>query len=294
MPVHHILFGFLVSIAWGVNFVAMKIGLNHLSPFLFIALRFAIVLMLMAPWLRVMQGKMWLLLWIGLCLGGVHFAFAIMGLQLAENITSIVVIVQMHVPITLIMAHIFLQERLSYWRGSGIVIAFMGVLLITFDPAIANERLAILVIFGATLFYSTGSVLLRRLKDVGVFNTQAWTAVFGLPILLSLTFMTEADQMTQLMAMNQEGWMAVFYTAVVSSIIGYGGMNFLVKRHPVTLIAPIFLSVPIFATMAAVIAFDEILTPRFLMGASLTLLGLAVIHLRDWWKKRQLVEELLP
>ena len=73
-----------------------------------------------------------------------------------------------------------------------------------------------------------------------------------------------------------------------------GGMNFLLRRHSVTLIAPIFLSVPQFATLAAVIVFDEELTPRLLFGAGLTLSGLAVIHLRDYWKKRQLVTELLP
>lgn len=294
MPFHHILFAFLVSIVWGINFVAMKVGLDHLSPFLFVTLRFVIVLLLLLPWLRVVKGHMILIMWVGLCLGGLHFASAISGLQLAENISSIVVIVQMHVPITLILAHIFLQERLSYWRGGGILIAFVGILLITFDPAIINERIAILIIFLATLFYSTGAILMRKLKNVGVFNTQAWTALFGLPIVLALSLMTETAQFDQIFHMNQEGWGALFYTAVFSSVVGYGGMNFLLKRHSVTLIAPIFLTTPIFAMAAAVVAFEETLTPRFLMGASLTLCGLALIHLRDWWKKRQVVEELLP
>lgn len=294
MPIHHLLFGFVVSLVWGVNFVVMKSGLDHLSPFLFITMRFALVVLILFPWLRVVKGHMWLILGISLCLGGLHFAFAIMSLQLAENVTSIIVIVQMHVPLTLIMAHIFLQEKLSYWRGGGIVVAFLGVLVITFDPAIVDERIAIAIIFVATLLYSIGSILLRKLKNVGVLNTQAWTALLGIPVVLSLTLITENHQVEQVMAMNLTGWGTVLYTAVLSSVVGYGGMNFLLKRHPVTLIAPIFLSVPLFATVAAVIVFDEVLTPRFLLGAGLTLSGLAVIHVRDWWKKRQVVRELLP
>ncbi len=294
MPIHHILLAFLVSLVWGVNFVVMKIGLDSLSPFLFVAFRFALVLLLLFPWLRIVKGHMWLILAIGLCLGGLHFAFAIMGLELAENVTSVVVIVQLHVPLTLIMAHFLLKERLSYWRGGGILVAFLGVLIITFDPAIVEERLAIIIIFVATLLYSLGAILMRKLKNVGVFNTQAWTAVVGFPILLSLSLTTESGQVAQVMAMGFTGWAAIFYTAVLSSVVGYGGMNFLLKHHPVTLIAPILLSTPVFATVAAVITFGDELTPRFLAGASLTMLGLGVIHLRDWWKKRQVVRELLP
>ncbi|PCI33572.1 MAG: hypothetical protein COB54_04560 [Alphaproteobacteria bacterium] len=294
MPVHHLLFAFVVSIVWGVNFVVMKIGLDYMSPFLFVTVRFTIVLMLMLPWLHLVKGQMKLIIGVALCLGGIHFTFVIMGLDLVENITSIIIIVQMHVPLTLIMAHFFLKEKLSYWRSSGIVVAFLGILIISFDPAILSERIAIVIVFIATLFYSTGAVLMRRLQDVGVFNMQGWTAVVAIPILLSLSLYTESGQLDQIRAMDLTGWSTVFYTAVLSSVVGYGGMNFLLKHHPVTLIAPIFLSTPIFATVAAVVVFDEALTGRFLAGASLTLLGLAVIHLRDWWKKRQVVEELLP
>lgn len=294
MPVHHILFAFIISIVWGVNFVVMKIGLDYLSPFLFVTMRFTIVLILLFPWLRIVKGHMWLILGVALFLGGFHFAFVIMGLDLAENITSIIVIVQMHVPLTLILAHFFLREKLSYWRGGGILVAFMGILIITFDPAIVNERIAIIIIFIATSLYSIGAVLMRKLQNVGVFNTQAWTAIFAIPILLSLSLYTETGQIDQILTMDKTGWSAIFYTAVLSSVVGYGGMNFLLKRHPVTLIAPIFLSVPIFATMAAVIVFGETLTTRFLVGSGFTMIGLAVIHMRDWWKKRQVVRELLP
>ena len=294
MPFPHVLLALFVSIVWGVNFVVMKIGLEHLSPFLFVVFRFAIVLALLFPWLRIVKGHMGLILAAGLCLGGLHFAFVTVGLELAENITSIVIIVQMHVPLTLIMAHFLLKERLSYWRVSGVLIAFLGVLVISFDPDIMEERMAIIIIFTATSLYSVGAILLRKLQTVGVFNMQAWTAIFGLPILISLSLYTETGQMEQVMNLDREGWSAIFYTAVLSSVVGYGGMNFLLKRHPVTLIAPIFLTVPVFATTAAVLVFDEVLTTRFLVGAGLTLCGLVVIHVRDWWKKRQLVRELLP
>lgn len=294
MPAHHILFAFFVSFVWGVNFVVMKIGLDYLSPFFFVTMRFSIVLIMLFPWIRLVKGYMWMILAVALCLGGLHFALVIMGLDMAENVTSIIIIVQMHVPLTLILAHFFLREKLSYWRGSGILIAFIGILVIMFDPAIVNERIAIIIIFTATLLYSIGAILMRKLKNVGVFNLQGWVAVFAIPILLSLSLQWETGQIDQVFSMDRTGWSALLYTAVLSSVVGYGGMNFLLKHHAVTLIAPIFLSTPIFATLAAILVFDEALTSRFLIGAGLTLIGLAVIHMRDWWKKRQVVRELLP
>lgn len=292
MPVHHILFAILISLIWGVNFVVMKIGLAHLTPFLFVSLRFAIVLLFLLPWLRIKKGHMWLLFWIGICLGGLHFAFIILGLQLAENLTSIIIIIQLYVPLTLILAHFFLKERLSYWRAGGILVAFMGVLIISFDPAIVNERIAIIIIFMATLLYSIGAVLMRKLKKVEVFTTQVWSAAFGFPILFCLTFYLETGQIAQIMNMNWEGWGAIFYMSFLSSIVGYGGMNFLLRHHPVTVISPIFLSSPVFAALAAVVVFDERLTSRFLIGAGLTLSGIAVIHMRDWMNKRRVTGEI--
>ncbi len=135
---------------------------------------------------------------------------------------------------------------------------------------------------------------MRKLHNVGVFNTQAWSAIFGIPILLSLSLVTETGQVDQIMNLDMNCWLAVFYMAVIASMIGHGGINFLLKRHPVSLIAPILLSSPIFGTIAAVIIRDEVLTLRFLMGAGLILSGLAVIHARDWLNKRQVSRALLP
>ena len=113
MPLHHILLALVVATVWGVNFVVMKIGLDYLSPFLLVSLRFTLVFLLMAYWMRMVKGHFWLLCGIGLSLGGVHFALVISGLQLADNITSILVIVQMHVPVTLVMAHFYLKGKIK-------------------------------------------------------------------------------------------------------------------------------------------------------------------------------------
>lgn len=294
MPFTHVMLAVLVAFVWGINFVVMKAGLEQLDPFLFMSLRFGIVFLILLPWFRLMKGHMKKLIQVGICIGGLHFAFAILAVDLAHKISAITVVVQLNIPMVLIMAYFFLDEKVSYWRASGIGLAFLGVVIITFDPAIADERLAILVVLGAAFLYSVGSILTRQLKAVGVFEIQSWTAFLAIPILLPLSLSFETDQISQIVAMDTRGWLLVGYTSVVSSIVGYGGFNYLLHRHAVVEFAPFMLLVPVFATISSVLFLDEVITMRFLLGCAVTFGGLGIINFRDWWLKRRVARGIVP
>ncbi|WP_321397701.1 DMT family transporter [Emcibacter sp.] len=294
MPLIHLLFGIVVALVWGLNFVVMKIGLEQLDPFWFATLRFAIVLLMLLPWLRVVKGSMKHMALIGICIGGLHFGCSFMALDLATKVSAMVVVVQANIPIAILLAHFFLDEKLSAWRTAGIVIAFSGILIISFDPAIAGEGIAIIVILMATTLYAVGTTLMRRFRGPGVLTTQAWTAFYSIPILLTLSLGFEEGQIRELVELDRLHWGMLIYTAALSSVVGYGGINFLLKHHPVAHVAPIMLLVPVFATLSAVIFLDEELTVRFLAGSVVTFSGIGLIHYRDWIRNRRLAKELLP
>ena len=62
-----------VNALWGFNFLAGKIGTEQFGPLLFSAIRFAVVLLLLFPWLRLVKGQMQLIFLIGLSLGAGHY-----------------------------------------------------------------------------------------------------------------------------------------------------------------------------------------------------------------------------
>lgn len=285
MSVPHIILAFIVAMVWGVNFVVMKMGLAYLDPFLFVTLRFTIVFLLLLPFLKRVKGYMWKIMQVAFCMGGVHFIFVITGINMATHISTITVITQLSIPFTLIIAYLFLGEKISYWRISGVIISFLGVMIITFDPIVVDERLAIGIVVIAVLFYSVGSVLYRRLKDVGVWEVQVWTAALAIPCLLPMTLGFETGQIEQITSMGLMGWGCVIYTAVFASLVGYGGINYLFKNYDVSQVVPFLLTIPIFATIAAVLFLDEEVTHRFLIGSAVTLSGLALISFRDWLLK---------
>lgn len=293
MPVKYVLFALFVCLIWGVNFAVMKIGLAQLDPYLFGLIRFTIVLLILLPWLRIVPGAMLHLFLLGNLIGGLQFALVFLGMDMTDHVSAMSVVVQMNIPITLILAHFFLSEKMSYWRTSGVVIAFFGVIIITLEPEILEEGVVVLIILAATALYSIGVILMRKITTVPVFQTQAWVSFYSVPVFLIMTMIFEENQVTQVMSLDMVGISMVLYTSILSTIVGYGGMNYLLRRFPVTLISPFMVSVPVFATISSVIFLDEKLSEKFIIGSIVTLSGLCVIHYRDWQLKRRAKAALL-
>ncbi len=287
MPFRYILFTLFVCLIWGVNFAVMKIGLMQLDPYLFGLVRFFIVLVILLPWLRVIPGSMFELFILGNLIGGFQFALVFLGMDLTSHVSAMSVVVQMNIPISLILAHFFLKERMSYWRTSGVVVSFIGVIIITLEPEILEEGEAILVILVAVTLYSVGVIVMRKIKAVPVFQTQAWVAFYSVPVFILMTLIFEENQMSQVLNLDMIGISMVLYTSILSTIVGYGGMNFLLRRFPVTLISPFMVSVPVFATFSAIFFLGETLSSKFVFGSVVTLSGLGIIHYRDWQLKRK-------
>ena len=293
MHVKYMLFALLVSMIWGVNFAVMKVGLLHLDPYLFGFMRFSIVLLILLPWLKVVPGEMVKLFWLGLLIGGLQFVLVFKAMEMTNHVSAMSIVVQMNVPISLILAHFFLNERMSYWRTGGVIISFAGVVIITLEPEILEEGVVILIVLMATALYALGMILMRRLSKVPVFQTQAWISLYSVPVFLAMTLIFEENQIPQMMSMDMTVISSVLYTSILSTIVGYGGINYLLRRFPVTLISPFMVTVPVFATIASVIFLGETLTLKFILGSLVTLSGLGIIHLRDWQLKRK-ARDLLP
>ena len=69
-----------VIVIWGLNFVAAKIGVAQIPPLFLIAVRFALVAVLLAPFLRPL-GRSWRpVIAVSVMLGGLHFGLMFTGL----------------------------------------------------------------------------------------------------------------------------------------------------------------------------------------------------------------------
>lgn len=275
----HFLVG-LIVLAWAFNFLTSAVALDHFPPFLFTALRFAVVLLVLFPFLRAPADGHWgRLILICLFNGALHFGFNFWALQLG-GISLVAILLQSYVPMATLLAALFLGEQIGWRTISGIALAFAGVLLLGFDPAAMQVPWALALSLLAALLLAIGTVAMRGLRGVNPLQLQAWSAVIGIPVLLGVALLIEGDLAAVVMSAAAPHWGGVVYSALVASIIGHGLLYFLVQRHPVSQITPFLLLTPVFA-MALGLAFrGETPGPLLYAGGTMVLGGVLLVALR--------------
>ena len=127
----HLLLVILICVLWAFNFIAAAWAVEHFPPILFTVIRFVMVALMMLPFVRrPAQGQWWLLIGVCLSIGGLHFAFAFTALALAEDISSVAIVMQVYIPMTTLLAVWLLGERIGWRTVTGILIAFGGVMAV--------------------------------------------------------------------------------------------------------------------------------------------------------------------
>ena len=217
---------------------------------------------------------------ISLAMGSAHFSLFYGGMSLAENVSAVAVATQLGVPFATIMSIVFLGEQVGWRRWTGISMAFVGVMVISFDPAIISERLGLILVVGAAFIGSLGTIVMKRITDTGVYQMQAWIAMLSWPPLIAVSLIFEADHVAVLSQATWQGWGGVIYTALGASLVGHAGMYYLLQRYDVSITSPLTLMAPIFGIMFGVLIWNDQLGLRFWLGGGLTLMGVLIIGLR--------------
>lgn len=281
MPPAHLVLVVLICLAWGGNFLASAIALRSLPPFLYTALRLAIVLVLLAPWLRAPAPGHWpRLVAVALLNGSLHFGINFWALRAATDLSSVAIALQSYVPISVIFSVWILGERVAPPTVIAVALSFLGVLVMGLDPRVAAEPLALGLCILAATFLGLGSTLMRNLEGVSAFSLQAWAALLGVPVMLLVSGLLEGDALEMLAAAPLEAHVGAVYSAVAASILGHGGYYWLVRRHGVSAITPYLLLAPLFAILLGVLVWGDRPGPRLLVGGALVLGGVLVIALR--------------
>jgi O-acetylserine/cysteine efflux transporter len=287
MPLPHRLLLLLICGLWAGNFLAAALAVRVFEPMSFTAIRFAIVLCFLLPWLRRPPDNQWLRL-VACCwsMGAIHFALVFLALERSADLSSIALLMQVYIPLSTLLAVLFLGERIGWRTTSGILIAFGGVLVMGLDPLMLSQLDVLALVLASALSLAVGTILMRGLKGIGVFSFQAWNAALSLPLLLIAAFWLESPLSDFTGPVQAPGaWAAVAYSAIAASIIGHGGFFWLIQRHEVNRITPYLLLVPLLSVLLGILAWGDRPGPRLFIGGGLILAGVLWITLRARWRR---------
>jgi O-acetylserine/cysteine efflux transporter len=280
MRLPHFLFLMLINLAWGFNIVPTRWALEEMPPFTAAALRFVLVGLACLPWLKIVPGQGKMILGSALATGVMMFSLNNIAFATAHNVSALAIAGQLGVPFSLIMAVLFLGERISWPRILGIVLAFAGVAWFSFDPRAFADVMPLLLVAGASFFYALGTIFLRQIKDVHVLTIQAWVAVIAVPPLLLLSLVVEPGAIAELPDASTKAWLSVVFSAIASSIIGHAGLAWLLQRYSISLISPLTLIAPLLGVMFGVLVLETPLSAKMIQGGIVTLIGVLIITIR--------------
>ncbi len=277
----HLALVIVVNLVWGLNMIAAKIGVDHVPPVVLTGLRFAVLVVVLAPFLRWQKGRMPLLIIVCLTMGALHFALIWGGLAAADNVAGMAVAIQLAVPFATILSIMLLGETVAWRRWLGMSLAFVGVGVIAFDPAVIGQPLGLALVTAGAFVGALGVIGMKRLHGVGVMAMQAWLALVSAPVLLLVSLLIEENQLEAIREAPAIVWVALLFSSLGASLFGHGSMYYLIQRYDVSLLAPFNLLATVFAVVAAVVFLGEPLTWRLALGGSITLLGVFIIAKRQ-------------
>jgi drug/metabolite transporter (DMT)-like permease len=220
---------FMMAVIWGINFVVTKYATRIFSPVAFTGLRVgtaAVFLLLVA----LVRGRIVVprrdvigLLLVGVIGNGLYQLFFVHGLARTRAGNAALIVAAAPAFIAL-FARVRGLERVKRLTLVGIALSMVGVgLVLAGSAAAANGQTTLLgsvLVFFGVLCWALYTILLQPYtRRIDVINLSAITMVGGAVPLLIVS--TPALIATNWSAVGRGGWLALFYSSVISMGVAY-------------------------------------------------------------------------
>jgi len=279
-PQHFLALAF-AQVLWGANFAVLKLGLDTWPPLFFVALRLGAVGLLLLPFVGLpKRSQLPGLLLLALLLGVIHFGTLFAGIALADAATASIII-QIQVPLSALSAAAFLGDRIGWRRWCGMALSILGIALLVGRPAFQGGWIGVGMMMAAAVSWVAANLQIKRLAaDIDGWRLNAWPALLAAPMMLILSALTEHGQVETLHNAGIAAWSAMAYQVVVTTVLCYGLWYSMMRRYPVSQVMPFTLLEPVFGALTAVLLLNEAYDWQMVVGALVTVSGLAIIVIR--------------
>ncbi|MFE1596268.1 EamA family transporter [Nocardia sp. NPDC058705] len=277
------LLGLTVVVLWGLNFLAIRIGLDHFPPFFFVALRFAVIaipVLLFIP--RPAVKTRWLLLY-GTGFGILQFAFLFTAMRTGMPTGLASLVLQSSAPFTVVLGAVLLRERLRPVQIAGLAVAVLGMTIIGADRLAHATLLPVLLTLAGGLGWAFGNIGARQAgTDSPGYNPMhltLWMSVVPVLPMLALSMAAEGPGTgfraigTAFSADGLPALAALAYIAILATVCGSGLWTYLMSRYPAGTVAPLSLLVPVVGIAAAWAVLDEEPSVAALIGGAIVIAG---------------------
>lgn len=287
----------VVCILWGTTFLAMRIGVMDIPPFLFSGIRqlsggLILTAIVMGIFKQQLPAKEVML---QQALGGFFMITLGNGLVAFAEVhvsSSVAAIICSMVPIWIILMNLLInqEERPTFPVLLGLVIGLAGIVMIFGEnlSEFANPgyRWGIFLIFVANLGWAWGSIWMKkRNTNSNPFMNAGLQMIFGGLFLFPASALF--DDYATLRWTTDATW-ALLYVIVFGSLLAFAAFSYAVKKLPITIVSLYAYVNPIVAVILGSLMLGEKFNLRIAIAMMITILGIYIVNkgfqLRALWR----------
>ena len=278
----------IIYFVWGSTFLAIRIGVREVPPFLFAAIRFGIAGIALYGWmvargergptLRQWGSAFLLALLIFVCNYGLLF-------WAEKRVASgVAAVIRATIPLFIALAEIVAlrTQRLTPRLATGLLIGIVGVAVLMIRSldlgGVPVETAgAVAIMFGA-MCWSVASVLTRRmtLPESKVMSAGAQMMAGGLMLAILSAALGEMRGFHPL-AVSRAAWMSMVFLIVAGSVLGFTAYVWLIGHESPTKVGTYAYVNPVVAVVLGYFLGGEALGLRTILGTVFVLISVVVI-----------------
>lgn len=278
----------IIYFVWGSTFLAIRIGVREVPPFLFAAIRFsaagiALYLWMLAHRERSPTARQWLS---GLALATMIFVFDYGLLFWAEQRvpSGVAAVMMATIPVFIALSEILVlrTQRLTVRLSAALLLGIAGVAVLISRslrlggaPIDSAGALALLI---ASISWSLASVLTRKLPlpDSKVMSSGMQMLAGGALLALTSAALGEFRRFHP-SQVSREAWLALLYLIVAGSIVAFTAYVWLIHHESPTRVGTYAYVNPVVAVLVGYFAAGEPLGLRTVLGTACVLISVVVI-----------------
>ncbi len=278
----------IIYFVWGSTFLAIRVGVHEVPPFLLAGMRFLVAGAVLCAWMRARgtalpRAREW---------GGASFLAVLIfvldyGLLFwaERRVPSGVAAVMMAtIPVFMALAEIvFLRtQRLTLRLAVALVVGMCGVgVLVGRSVSLGGapvDTAGACALIVAAVSWSVAASLSRRVPLPESKAMSSGTQMLAGGVLLTLTAGLLGEfRGFRAQAVSREAWLALAYLIVAGSIMGFTAYVWLIHHESPTKVGTYAYVNPVVAVLVGYFLGGEALGPRTILGTALVLVSVVVI-----------------
>lgn len=267
----------LVPCVLGFGFVIAKPAMESFPPILLNGLRWSLSGLIMCyffPFPKKFIKQMFVISIIG---GTIQYSLSFYGLKILDG-ASATLFVQAEIPFGILIAYFLLGEKVPLKNIIGLIIAFVGIAILSGNPNLEGKMLGVLLVLSGAFLWSLAQVFAKDVSEkIGGLALTAWLGIFSGPQCIIASYFIEGNTFDFITNATTQAWIIVIYLAVGMNVIGYSCWYSVLSRNPVNNVMSVLLLFPITGLLTSIFILGETPNTYAYFGGAIIISGVAMI-----------------